>query len=267
MNKVEIKGKKLGHSVEEAYKTLRTNLQFCGEDKKVIAVTSCTPNEGKSNVTLNLARAVAEAGKKVLVVDADLRRSVMMGITEVTQEIKGLSHFLTKQCKMADVICATNIRYLHIVYAGPPAPNPAELLGNKYFEGLIQTCREVYDYILIDTPPLGSVIDSAVIASQCDGYVIVIESGVISYRFVKEIKEQLEKSDCPILGAILNKVDTSSRRYSGKYYGKYYGKYRSKYYGKYNSYDAYVSEYSASTVSIENAQNSFSDKSTKASKE
>lgn len=223
MINVEIKTKKLDYSAAESFKSLRTNLQFCGEDKKVIAVTSCTPNEGKSSVTMNLAVSLAEAGKKVLLVDGDLRKSVLVGRTKVKGMNKGLTHYLSKQASLIDVICSTNVPNFHMIFAGPVPPNPAELLGGKLFKEMISSLRKIYDYILIDTPPLGSVIDSVVIAEECDGSVLVIESGVISYRFAQEVKEQLAKSNCPILGVILNKVDMSKQGYYGKYYGKYYG--------------------------------------------
>lgn len=225
MVNVEIKTQKLDYSGAEAYKSLRTNLQFCGEDKKVIAITSCTPNEGKSSVTMNLAVSLAEAGKKVILIDADLRKSVLVGRTKVKESIKGLTHYLSKQAALIEVICATNVKNMHIVYAGPVPPNPAELLGGKYFRELLSSLRKVYDYILVDTPPLGSVIDSAIIAEECDGSIMIIETGVISYRFAQDVKSQLEKSNCPILGVVLNKVDMSKQGYYGKYYGKYYRKY------------------------------------------
>ena len=223
MINVEIKTKKLDYSAAESFKSLRTNLQFCGEDKKVIAVTSCTPNEGKSSVTMNLAVSLAEAGKKVLLVDGDLRKSVLVGRTKVKGMSKGLTHYLSKQASLIDVICSTNVPTIHMIFAGPVPPNPAELLGGKLFKEMISSLRKIYDYILIDTPPLGSVIDSVVIAEECDGSVLLIESGVISYRFAQEVKEQLAKSNCPILGVILNKVDMFKQGYYGKYYGKYYG--------------------------------------------
>ena len=223
MINVEIKTKKLDYSAAESFKSLRTNLQFCGEDKKVIAVTSCTPNEGKSSVTMNLAVSLAEAGKKVLLVEGDLRKSVLVGRTKVKGMSKGLTHYLSKQASLIDVICSTNVPNFHMIFAGPVPPNPAELLGGKLFKEMISSLRKIYDYILIDTPPLGSVIDSVVIAEECDGSVLLIESGVISYRFAQEVKEQLAKSNCPILGVILNKVDMFKQGYYGKYYGKYYG--------------------------------------------
>lgn len=222
MKEVNIYRQELDYSANESYKSLRTNLLFCGEDKKVIAVTSCTPNEGKSTVSLNLALSLADSGKKVLFIDADLRKSVLMGRTEVEgEEIKGLSHLLSHQEMIENVICATNVPRFHIIYAGPVPPNPSELLGSKYFKRFLSAIRKVYDYVIIDTPPLGSVIDSAVIADECDGSIIVMESGVISYRFAQDVKGQLEKCNCPILGVILNKVDMSKQGYYGKYYGKY----------------------------------------------
>ena len=228
MINVEIKTPKLDYSAAESYKYLRTNLQFCGEDKKVIAITSCTPNEGKSSVTMNLAISLTEAGKKVLLIDADLRKSVLVGRTKVKGMSKGLTHYLSRQASLIDVICSTNIPNFHMIFAGPVPPNPAELLGGSLFKEMISSLRKIYDYILIDTPPLGSVIDSVVIAEECDGSIMVIESGVISYRFAQEVKGQLEKSNCPILGVILNKVDMSKQGYYGKYYGKYYGRYGEK---------------------------------------
>lgn len=225
MREVNIYRQELDYSANESYKSLRTNLLFCGEEKKVIAITSCTTNEGKSTVSINLAMSLADSGKKVLFIDADLRKSVLTGKTEVEGEIKGLSHLLSHQETIDNVIYSTNIPRFYIIYAGTVPPNPAELLGGNYFKKLLEAVRKIYDYVIIDTPPLGSVIDGAVIADACDGSILVIESGAISYRFAQEVKEQMERCNCPILGVILNKVDMSRQGYYGKYYGKYYGEY------------------------------------------
>ena len=117
MKEVNIYRPMLDYSANESYKSLRTNLLFCGEEKKVIAITSCTPNEGKSTVSLNLALSLADSGKKVLLIDADLRKSVLLGRTEVDQEIKGLSHLLSHQETIENVIYATNIPRFNIIYA------------------------------------------------------------------------------------------------------------------------------------------------------
>lgn len=225
MQEISLKGMDKDFRSNEAYKTLRTNIEFSGEDNKVIVFTSCTPNEGKSTVSLSVAYSLAEAGKKVLFIDADLRKSVLAGKQKVTGTMKGLSHFLAGQAEVGDIMYKTQKNDLVIMFAGVVPPNPAELLGQKKFESLISSARKVYDYIIIDAPPLGSVIDSAIIAKQCDAAVLVIAAQAISYKFAKSVKKQLEKSECPILGVVLNKVDMKQNQYYGRYYGKYYGEY------------------------------------------
>ena len=182
MKTIQIAKPELSYYSAEAYKSLRTNLQFCGGSKKVIVMTSCTQNEGKTRITLNLAISLAEIGKKVLLLDADLRKSVLLGRVDVEGGVKGLTHFLSKQEPLMNVMYATNIPNLHMIFAGPVPPNPAELLSDKYFDAMLNALRENYDYILIDSPPLGNVIDSAVIASRCDGSILVIESGWNSWK-------------------------------------------------------------------------------------
>ena len=231
MNKVKFgKLENLEYSINEAYKTLRTNISFCGDDMKVILLTSCTPNEGKSTISIRLAQALAEDEKKVIVIDADLRKSVLIGRHGVTSdnEIKGLSHYLSGQVKLEQAICETDIDNMYAIFAGPVTPNPTELLGNHYFEKMIEQFRNEYDYVIIDAPPLGSVIDGAIITRWCDAAIMVIENNVISYRFAQDVKKQLEMTDCKILGVILNKVDTKSKGY---YSGYYKGYYKRRYYG------------------------------------
>ena len=211
----------------EAYKTLRTNIEFSGSDKKVIVFTSCTPNEGKSTVSMGLAVSLAEGGKRVLFVDADLRKSVLMGRHRVTGEVKGLTHFLSGQADVKEVILRTQEPNLFVTFAGPVPPNPAELLGSRLFKDMIRLVRDVYDYIIVDTPPIGSVIDAAVIARYCDGGIFVIEPGVVSYKLAQKCIKQLEKSGCRILGAVMNKVDTKKDKYYSSYY-KHYGGYYQK---------------------------------------
>ncbi|HHT57147.1 CpsD/CapB family tyrosine-protein kinase [Herbinix luporum] len=223
MKTVEInKLVRLDFQGREAYKTLRSNIQFCGSDIKIIGLTSCIPNEGKSSVSLNLAISMAEAGKKTVFVDADLRKSVLVGRYRINQSLRGLAHYLSGINSKDDIIYQSNIDNLYMIFSGPVPPNPSELLGGEKFTDLIKKLSEEYDYVIIDTPPLGSVIDSAVIAKVCNGMILVIEANNISYKFAQKVKQQLEMTGCPILGAVLNKVDISEKGY-GKYYGKYYG--------------------------------------------
>lgn len=214
----------------EAYKTLRTNIEFAGADKKVIMLTSSAPNEGKSTVSLSLALSIAEGGKKVLFIDADLRKSVLIGRHHIHGEIKGLSHFLSGRAELKDVIMKTQQDGLYILFAGVVPPNPAELLGTRRLEALIEGARKAYDYVIIDAPPLGSVIDGAIIARCCDASILVVAANTISRKFTKSVKDQLEKTGCPILGVVMNKVDLKQNKYYGSYYGGYYGDYGN--YGK-----------------------------------
>ncbi|MDO4804297.1 MAG: polysaccharide biosynthesis tyrosine autokinase [Lachnospiraceae bacterium] len=230
---VQFKDKQKHYQLDEAIKMLRTNIEFSGEDIQTICITSCLPNEGKSSIAVRLAMSMAEAGKKVALVDGDMRNSVMVGQFEIEGEnLKGLSHFLTGQGTLAECMCQTGYPNMQMVFSGPETPNPSELLGGKRFAALLEALRKNYDYVILDTPPLGSVIDAAIVARQCDGVALVIASGEISYKFAQSVKAQLEKSECRILGCILNKVDMESDSFYGKYYGKYYGKHYGRYGGK-----------------------------------
>ncbi len=225
MEEVTLRNVSQDYRTKESYKTLRTNIEFSGEDKRVIVFTSCTPSEGKSTVSLSLAESLAEGGKKVLFIDADLRKSVLAGRHHVTGDMRGLSHYLTGQATLDEVIKQTQEPNLRVIFAGVLPPNPAELLGGKKFEKLLNQSRKEYDYVIIDAPPLGSVIDAAVIARSCDGAVLVIATKTVSYQFARQIEDQLEKAGCPILGVVMNKVDMKQDKYYGRYYGKYYGEY------------------------------------------
>lgn len=233
--------------VEEAYKTLRANIQFCGTDVKAIAVTSSHPNEGKSTVSICLARALAEAGKKVLFIDADLRKSVVVQKYASESGIVGLSQYLSGQNKWDEVVFATQIEGLHVVFSGQFPANPVELLGSTAFTGMIKEQTQVYDYVIVDTPPLGVVIDCAVISTACDSAVIVVASEKTSIRRANVVKDQLAKSGVHILGVVLNKVRVSRMRYPKQYgaggsYARYgYGK-RGKKGEKKNTHEASSTE-------------------------
>jgi len=225
MNKIVFKElEELEYGRREAMNSLRTNLQFCGADIKVILFTSCGPNEGKSTTSFDLARSMAESGKNVILIDADLRKSVMISRYKVQRSgtpIGGLSHYLSKQAQLNDIICATNIPGMHIIMTGPLSPNPTELLNGVLFEDLLNVLRANYDAVIIDAPPLGSVIDAAVIAPKADGVVLVVEANATSSRIAADVKKQLEMADCKLLGVVLNKVKIDRSKYYYRYYGEY----------------------------------------------
>lgn len=207
---------------EEAIKTLRTNIQFAGRNVKCILLTSCFPNEGKSDIAFQLAKEIGNIGKRVVLVDADIRKSTFASRYRIGRPVKGLSHYLCGTLE-ADGICyQTNYENLDIIFAGSMVPNPSELLEEPALEELIQYLREHYDYILIDTPPIADMADAAIVAKWCDGAIMVIEDGRVSYRIAQKAKKKIVQTGCKFLGAVLNKVDVKKDRYYGRY-GGYYG--------------------------------------------
>lgn len=214
--------------MEEYYNSIRVNIQFSGSHLKVIAVTSVQPGEGKSTTSTNLAISFASAGYRTLLIDSDIRNSVMTGNFKPDSSYHGLTSYLSGHVGMADVICDTSVDNLHIIPAGQVPPNPASLLQSDYFAALVERVRDVYDYVIIDTPPIGLVVDAAIIAQKADGSLIVTESGAIRRRFIKKAVEQMSQCDAQFLGVILNKVDARKERYGA--YGNYgvYGEYGKK---------------------------------------
>ena len=192
--------------IKESYKALRTNLLFCGRDIQIVAVTSYRENEGKTTVVLNLAQSLAELGKRVLVIDADMRKSVMAGRHTRAKHPAGLSEILTGMVKLSDGLYCTQNENLHIIFSGKYPPNPVELLSGKYFAQLIEETRRVYDYVLIDTPPLGQVIDAATVAPICDGTVLVMAHNSVRFKQAVRMIEQLKKGGCKILGVVRNHI-------------------------------------------------------------
>lgn len=205
----------------ESYKSLRTNLFFCGMDIKVILLTSCRESEGKSTVSAELAKNLAEAEKKTLFIDADMRKSLLQPRNLKQHTHKGLSEFLSGQAEVNDILYNTQDPDFDVIFSGRFPPNPVELLGSTRFATFIQNMRNIYDYIIIDSPPLGSVIDAAVITPVCDGTIMVISPGTLSSSEAVEVKNQLEKSGCRILGAILNDINGKRTKQYKKYYKKY----------------------------------------------
>ena len=204
--------RKLDYRANEAYKNLRTNIQLCGSDIKVIMLTSTTPGEGKSTVSFNLAVSLAEAGKKVIFIDADLRKSVLVGRYKINTSVKGLTHFLSGINKFEEVMYATNVENFNVVFSGPVPPNPTELLGNKVFKTLIKVLRDLYDYIIIDCPPSLGILttnaltasDSVIIPVQCEYY--ALEGLGQLMNTIDLVKRHLNKS-LEIEGALLTMFD------------------------------------------------------------
>lgn len=206
---------------KEMYRTLRTNLEFTGVENRVIAITSCAPNDGKSTISFNLASALAENEKSVLYVDADLRKSVFVQRFQIQKKLNGLSHYLAGKLQGTEVVYPTNKKNLFIMPAGTFPSNSTELLNNARMDALIPALKKVFDYVIIDTPPLGSVIDAAVIAKKCDASMLVVASNATPRFFAKKVLEQLKTANPNFLGVVLNKVNREENRYYYNRYGYY----------------------------------------------
>lgn len=213
---------------EEYYNALRTNIQLSGDSIDVISISSVQPGEGKSTTSVNLAVAFARSGYQTLLVDADIRNSVMSGVFSTRDKITGLTDYLTGKTDLSEGLCDTDIENLYVIQSGPVSPNPTGLLQSQNFNKMIAILRKYYDYIIIDTAPIGMVIDAAIIAQQGDATILVVESGSNKRKAVEKAVEQLEQTGAPFLGVILNKVDTNMESYGA--YGAYgsYGDYGKK---------------------------------------
>lgn len=207
--------------ISEAYRTLRTNIEFSSFDEqiRVIMLTSAGPGEGKSTTAANLAVAFAQAGKKVLIMDADLRKPTLHHTFSKTNRW-GLTNIIAGQAEVKEVISQTEINNLDLLASGPIPPNPSELLASKRMSALLEELRLIYDIIIVDTPPALAVTDAQIMSTKCDGVVLVIDSGKVKREIALKVKMNLEYVNARILGAVLNNID---RKDGESYYYYYYG--------------------------------------------
>ena len=223
---------RLDYSSTEALNTLSTNITFAGSNTRVIMFTSCQPNEGKSYIVMNLMRAMADVGKSVVLVDADFRKSVLVaryGI-QSSDKILGLSHYLAGMCQYDDIVYKTDIPGAYMVLAGQDVANSLFLINMPRFPSLIKELAKTFDIVLIDTPPIGVLIDAAQIAKSCDGVVFTVSDNAISRRELQEAVKQIKATGCPVLGAILNKVSFDKQSAKKYYHKTYYTHYNKAYY-------------------------------------
>ena len=207
----------------EAYRVIRTGIQFAqaGKELQTIALTSCTPNEGKSMTIANLAIVLTQAGKSVLIMDCDMRNPTVHKNFNLSNKV-GLSSCISMGTAVADAVQETGIEGLDALTAGVIPPNPSELLGSERMKNILQRAKEEYDYVLIDTPPVLPVTDSLVLGRMVDGLILVIDSGEIKVEMAREVKSQLVHAGANILGVVLNKVRSEHHGYGYGYY-YYYG--------------------------------------------
>lgn len=206
--------------VSEQFKTIRTNINFSmpDGDLKTMLVTSSTPGEGKSTVSSNIAVVFSQEGKKVLLVDADMRKPTVhhtMGLANTV----GLSNVLIRKASIEEAIQKTEVEGLHVMTSGPIPPNPAELLASNTMNSFIETLTNQFDLIIFDAPPILSVTDAQILSNKCDGTIMVIDSGGAEKEGVIKAKDALVLSQAKILGVVLNNFKLERDHYYYQYYG------------------------------------------------
>lgn len=219
--------------VIEAYKALRANIQFTSVGRKVkkIVFTSANPMEGKTSVSVNLSITLGQAGHKVLLIDADLRKARIHKLLKLSA-LPGLTNVLMKSDDFKSAVNKIESCGIDVLTCGPIPPNPSEMLGSKEMEEFLKSVEEEYDYIILDTPPSLFISDAAVLSKHADGVVIVACQGNTTFDMIKKVRDNLEKTGANILGCILN--DVALQR-DGMY------RYRTKY-GYYTAYYDYYDE-------------------------
>ena len=234
MNKLElVRFRTLDYACKEAINTLCTNLTFVGNDKRIIMVTSTQAHEGKSFLSMNIMRTLAQLGKKVVLADCDLRKSQIAAKYGVRiQEVTGYGtvHYLAGMCSLNDVIYETSIPGAYMIPVGREVSNSLALLSTPRLKQMLHALEERFDFVIVDAPPVGVIIDAAEIAKSCDGVIFAVRYNMISRRELLEAKNQIARTGCEVLGAVLNDVDLEALS-SKKYYNKsYYTHYNSDYY-------------------------------------
>lgn len=215
---------KVPFAVNEAINVLRGNVQLSGNNIRAVAVTSSLAHEGKSSMAFRLAKSMASLEKRVLYLDGDIRNSTTQIRYEIMGDKVGLSEYLCGEASKEKIIYHTDDQWLDMIFTGAKAPNPSALVSGPLFQELMQFLKSIYDYVIVDTPPLNVVIDGLLIAKQCDGTVLVVESGITERAQAEKARRQMEYAGINILGAVVNKVRMNERRY-GYGYGYGYGKY------------------------------------------
>lgn len=207
--------------ISESYRALRTNIEFSSIDEKlqVLMVSSAGPGEGKSTTITNLAVTFAQSEKKVVLIDADLRKPTAHHTFSISNRL-GLSTVISQQCSLEEVIQVSDIPNLDVITSGAIPPNPAEMMNSKRMTAVIDRLREMYDIILIDTPPLLAVTDAQIVATKSDGVILVVDQGRVKREIAGKAVKNLESVNARILGVVLNNV---KRKANEEAYYYYYG--------------------------------------------
>ena len=222
----------LPYAMEEAVNRLRINIGFLGEEIRKIMVISTLPNEGKSLVSMHIWRQMAVAGVDTVLLDVDMRKSVIKDVHKLepvnsNEKLYGTTNYLSGEVSLDQALYHTQFEHGDLMFNMENAVNPSIMLESSRFTKLLDELSEKYRYVFLDSPPLNLVSDGERIGSQCDGALLVIRAGFTPTSVVKASIAQLERANCPVLGVVLNRADGSK----GGYYTKKYGGYGYGYYG------------------------------------
>jgi len=206
-------------SVDNAAKTLLANIRFMSVDNPVraIAITSAVPNEGKTFVAANLARAIATSGERALLVECDMRRRSMAGILG-THAAHGLYSVMSGQVPLLEAAVITDVPNLYFLDAEPHIPNPSDLINSQRFASLVASAREIFDYVVFDTPPVGTFVDAAVLGTKVDAVFMVVREGFTKRAEILAAADQLEHAGCNLAGVVMNCCERTSSEYYYEYY-------------------------------------------------
>ncbi|MDF2937692.1 MAG: capsular biosynthesis protein [Paenibacillaceae bacterium] len=198
-------------SIAEAYRALRTNIEFSsvGKEMRIIMITSASRGEGKSTTAVNLAISLSQAGKRVLLIDADMRNSSIHRILRIDNK-KGLANYLALQTELPEIITPTHIPNLSVIPSGTQPPNPAELLTMNQMDHLLGELKKDFHTIILDTPSALSVTDAQIIAAKSDGVLLVVEQGFVKREAAKKVKAYLKHVNARLLGVVFNKINKAN---------------------------------------------------------
>lgn len=207
--------------VQNAAKTLLANIRFASVDRPVksIVLTSSVPNEGKSTVAYNLAQAIASSGKRTLIVECDMRRRSLADMVGARAR-HGIYAVLSGQVELDEALVATSHRNLFFLDSEPHIPNPADILSSQRFRKLVAQMESDFDYVVIDTPPVGTFVDAAIIAALADATALVVRERFVKRAELQNAYDQLKKADANVIGVIMNMCEAESSEYYYAYYNK-----------------------------------------------
>ena len=227
-NKLEIVSDKSPFAYVEAYKTLRTNMNFIFRNNKYkkLVVTSSIPGEWKSSVSINLARVLAENGTRVILIDCDMRKPMLHKYLRAQRfRTRGLSTVLSGISTLEDSVATFSDLQFDLMTAGPIPPNPTELLASEEMEHLLDLLAKQYDYVICDTPPVSVVTDAAILSQYNAGVILVVRQKYATFKQAKKAKQNLENVHADILGCVLNQYDVSKNVKETKQSSYYYYNY------------------------------------------